>query len=137
MSGADRIGRIIHLSLKVGDVNGRRPATLHSVHCSLGGGVGTLMAFAVQRHLNAVMPQGAPIVSAALFAPPNVGPPQFTSIYNRLVNGRRIAFQYDVVPQASAAAAGMQVQAFKCQETMRHAHSLLPQHAAHLFLRKL
>ncbi len=68
---------------------------------SLGGGVATLMAFAVQRHINARMPLVAPVVSAALFAPPNVGPPQFVGLYNRLVNGRRIAFQYDIVPQVN------------------------------------
>ena len=57
------------------------------------------MSFAVQRHLNAVMPLRAPVVSTALFAPPNVGPPAFVTHFNALVNSRRIAFEYDIVPQ--------------------------------------
>ena len=59
------------------------------------------MSFAVQRHLNALLGTAAPVVSASLFAPPNVGPPQFVAAYNKLVNGRRIAYQYDIVPQVS------------------------------------
>lgn len=63
------------------------------------------MAFAVQRHLNARLGKAAPVVGAAVFAAPTVGPPQFVAAYNQLVNSRRLAFQFDIVPQVSEGAA--------------------------------
>lgn len=71
---------------------------------SLGGGVATLVAYAAQAFLEEQMgAAAAPLVSAVLYAPPNVGPPQFAEAFNERVNGRRLAFVYDIVPQASAA----------------------------------
>lgn len=70
---------------------------------SLGGGLGTLVAFAAQAFLDEQMgAAAAPLISAALFAPPNVGPPQFVEAFNAQVNSRRLAFIYDIVPQVSS-----------------------------------
>jgi Lipase (class 3) len=65
---------------------------------SLGAGVSTLMSYAVQGYLaqNGV---GNIVVDAALFAPPNVGPPAFAQDFNTKVNGRRVAWQTDVVTE--------------------------------------
>jgi hypothetical protein len=41
-----------------------------------------------------------PMLSAVLVAPPNVGAEDFVEVFNAGVNARRIAFQYDIVPQA-------------------------------------
>lgn len=43
-------------------------------------------------------PQGA-VVSALLVAPPNAGSPAFVEAFNRRVNARRLAAEYDIVPQ--------------------------------------
>ncbi|KAL4425099.1 hypothetical protein ABPG77_010413 [Micractinium sp. CCAP 211/92] len=75
---------------------------------SLGGGVATLLAYAAQQFLRAeAVAAGArpgnstaAVVSALLVAPPSVGPPDFVARFNQLVNARRLAFQYDIVPQA-------------------------------------
>ncbi|KAL4431070.1 hypothetical protein ABPG75_006326 [Micractinium tetrahymenae] len=75
---------------------------------SLGAGVATLLAYAAQQLLDAeaaaagaALGNGtAPIVSALLVAPPSVGPPDFVAQFNTLVNARRLAFDYDIVPQA-------------------------------------
>ena len=40
-------------------------------------------------------------MDAYLFAPPNAGDADFVSAFNKLVNARRLPFQYDVVPQVS------------------------------------
>lgn len=62
--------------------------------------MGSLLAFAAQAYLDEQLGAGeAPTVSAALFAPPNVGPAAFVSNFNRLVNARRIAYDDDIVAQ--------------------------------------
>ena len=67
---------------------------------SLGGAVGSLLAYASQSLLKSIFPAGkAPRVDAVLFAPPNAGPPAFVDQFNKLVNARRIAMEYDIVPQ--------------------------------------
>lgn len=66
---------------------------------SLGGGVGTLVSYAAQSYLNQQMGAAAPAVSSVLFAPPNAGSPEFVDSFNQLVNARRLAFEYDIVPQ--------------------------------------
>lgn len=66
---------------------------------SLGGGVGTLVAYAAQSYLNQQMGAAAPAVGSVLFAPPNAGSPEFVDSFNQLVNARRLAFEYDIVPQ--------------------------------------
>ncbi len=79
---------------------------------SLGGGVATLLAYAAQQFLRAeAVAAGAgpgnstaAVVSALLVAPPSVGPPDFVARFNQLVNARRLAFQYDIVPQVNIAA---------------------------------
>ncbi len=65
---------------------------------SLGAGVSTLMSYAVQGFLaqNGI---NNIVVSAGLFAPPNVGPPAFAQSFNANVNGRRVAWQTDVVTE--------------------------------------
>lgn len=69
---------------------------------SLGGGVATLLALAAQDYLDGEMgADAAPVVAAALYAPPNAGSPQFVEQFNARVNSRRFAFEYDIVPQAS------------------------------------
>lgn len=68
---------------------------------SLGAGVATLVAFAAQGYLDgAIGAGGAPAVGAVLFAPPNAGSPAFVAQYDARVNSRRLAFEYDIVPQA-------------------------------------
>ena len=52
-----------------------------------------------QSYLNKVRQQAT--VDAYLFAPPNAGDADFVSAFNKLVNARRLPFQYDVVPQVS------------------------------------
>jgi hypothetical protein len=59
---------------------------------SLGAGVSTLMSYAVQAYL-ANNGLGNILVSAALFAPPNVGPPSFAQSFNNEVNGRYVSRQ--------------------------------------------
>jgi len=59
---------------------------------SLGAGVATLMSYAVQAYLAKNGQSNIP-VSAALFAPPNVGPPAFTEDFNKKVNGRCVSSQ--------------------------------------------
>lgn len=71
---------------------------------SLGAGVATLVAYAAQEML---AEQEGVNVSAALFAPPNVGPAGFASAFNELVNARRIAYEADVVPQVGGCCACM------------------------------
>lgn len=83
------------------------PAQVFIAGHSLGGGVATLLAFAAQQFLEgeaAAAGAGpangtAPLVSVLLVAPPSVGPPDFVARFNRLVNARRLAFEYDIVPQ--------------------------------------
>jgi Lipase (class 3) len=68
---------------------------------SLGGGVGTLLAYALQRALTQI-PSTSNLVNnvdAVLFAPPRVGDDTFVMSFNRDVNARNVAFQYDPVPQ--------------------------------------
>lgn len=67
---------------------------------SLGAGVGTLVSYAAQSYLNQQMGAAAPVVGAVLTAPPNAGSPEFVNAFNQLVNARRLAFEYDIVPQA-------------------------------------
>ena len=67
---------------------------------SLGAAVATLVGFSAQGHLDSALGAKAPVVGVVLAAPPNVGPPAFTSAFNTKVNARRLAFQYDIVPQA-------------------------------------
>ncbi|PRW33116.1 lipase [Chlorella sorokiniana] len=67
---------------------------------SLGAGVGTLLSYATQSYLNEKLGAAAPVVGAVLVAPPNAGSPQFVDAFNTLVNARRLAFEYDIVPQA-------------------------------------
>lgn len=69
---------------------------------SLGGGVGTLVALAAQQHLDARLGAG-PVVSAVVYGAPTVGGPAFVNLFNARVNARRVAFQYDIVPQAFCA----------------------------------
>lgn len=66
---------------------------------SLGAGVGTLVSYAAQSYLNQQMGAAAPVVGAVLTAPPNAGSPEFVNAFNQLVNARRLAFEYDIVPQ--------------------------------------
>lgn len=61
--------------------------------------MGTLLAYAAQSWLDERMGAAAPVVGAALFAPPTAGSPQFVERFNKLVNARRLAFEYDIVPQ--------------------------------------
>lgn len=76
---------------------------------SLGAGVSTLLAYAAQQYLDQQyhsrqLPKGGtPAVGAVLFAPPNVGPPGFVERANALVNARRLAYVYDIIPQALCA----------------------------------
>lgn len=76
------------------------PTQVYLAGHSLGGGVGTLLAYAAQSHLGQQLGDAAPVISTALFAPPNAGSPEFVASYNERVNGRRIAYQDDLVPQA-------------------------------------
>ena len=72
---------------------------------SLGGAVGSLLAYAAQSYLNSRFRAGrAPVVNAVLFAPPNAGPPAFVDEFNKRVNARRVVFEFDVVPRVAAAA---------------------------------
>jgi hypothetical protein len=58
---------------------------------SLGGAVGSLLAYAAQSYLNSRFRAGrAPVVNAVLFAPPNAGPPAFVDEFNKRVNARRV-----------------------------------------------
>ncbi len=66
---------------------------------SLGAGVGTLVSYAAQSYLNQQQGAAAPVVGAVLVAPPNAGSPEFVDSFNQLVNARRLAFEYDIVPQ--------------------------------------
>lgn len=69
---------------------------------SLGAGVATLVSFASQAWLDTELGAeggGAPVVGALLVAPPNAGPPEFVEQFNARVNARRLAMQYDIVPQ--------------------------------------
>lgn len=76
---------------------------------SLGAGVATLLSYAAQQLLESetvaagagLGNRTAPVVSALLVAPPSVGPPDFMARFNQLVNARRLAFEYDIVPQVS------------------------------------
>lgn len=61
---------------------------------SLGAGVATLVGYAAQQQVGSSV-----TVDTVLFAPPNVGSSAFTDSFNKLVNGRRIAYVTDVVPQ--------------------------------------
>lgn len=45
----------------------------------------------------------AAVVGALLVAPPNAGSPQFVEEFNQRVNARRLAMEYDIVPQVGAA----------------------------------
>lgn len=75
--------------------NGSAVPQVYVTGHSLGGSVATLVAYAAQQYLvQRLRSAAAPVVSAALFAPPSVGPPQFVSSFNSLVNARRIAFEY-------------------------------------------
>ena len=83
---------------------------------SLGGAVGSLLAYAAQSYLDSQLGAASPAVSAVLFAPPNVGPPAFVDQFNKRVNARRIAMEYDIVPQVGAAAAATLVAAaWRCR----------------------
>ncbi|GAB4820078.1 hypothetical protein N2152v2_007124 [Parachlorella kessleri] len=67
---------------------------------SLGSGVGTLLSLGIQSYLDEQLGADvAPVVSASLAAPLNVGGPEFVDYYNQRVNARRIAFVYDSIPQ--------------------------------------
>jgi hypothetical protein len=58
---------------------------------------------AVQEHL-ASLKLAAPLkVDALLFAPPNMGDATFAAAFGKMVNLRRIAFKYDVIPQVPCA----------------------------------
>lgn len=73
---------------------------------SLGAATATLVSYAAQAYLNLTLEDSAdpvPMLSAVLVAPPNVGDANFTQLFNEGVNARRIAFQYDIVPQAFCA----------------------------------
>ncbi|KAH7620836.1 hypothetical protein Ndes2526B_g04770 [Nannochloris sp. 'desiccata'] len=65
---------------------------------SLGAGVSTLMSYAIQAYLGN-KGLGNIVVDGILFAPPNVGPPQLAQDFNKKVNGRRVAWQTDVVTE--------------------------------------
>lgn len=69
---------------------------------SLGAGVSTLMSVATENYLKRHK-KGNIVVDAVLFAPPNVGPPTFAAEFNSKINGRRVAFKYDIVPQVPCA----------------------------------
>ncbi len=79
---------------------------------SLGAGVSTLMSYAVQGFLanNGI---NDIVVGAGLFAPPNVGPPQFAQDFNAKVNGRRVAWQTDVVTEVPC-----DPQMFSCKKVL-------------------
>lgn len=64
---------------------------------SMGAAVGQILALAVANKLNAA--GASTSTDAILFAPPNVGSPSFVAAFNTAVNGRRIVFEYDIVPQ--------------------------------------
>eukprot|EP00775_Hariotina_reticulata_P007421 gene7421-7630_t len=68
---------------------------------SLGAGVATIVAYMAQAYLDQKLSvRVAKVkVDAYLFAPPNVGDAVFVAAYNRMVNARRIVFQYDLIPQ--------------------------------------
>jgi hypothetical protein len=66
---------------------------------SLGGGVGTLLSYAMQSYLDDEMGAGAPTVNAVLSAPINAGGPEFVGLFNERINARRIVFKYDSAPQ--------------------------------------
>ena len=67
---------------------------------SMGAGIATLIGYATQTYLNTKMGEGKAVVaSVALFAPPNVGPTAFATTFDQTVNARRVAFDYDIVPQ--------------------------------------
>ncbi len=73
---------------------------------SLGGAVGALVAAALPARLAAAAPGAPPPrVAAALFAAPNPGGAEFAALYNAQVNGRRIYYEHDIVPQIPCAPA--------------------------------
>jgi hypothetical protein len=51
-----------------------------------------------QRPIPLMHMQPHPVVDVVLFAPPNVGPPDFVKAFNKLVNARRVAFQCELRP---------------------------------------
>lgn len=67
---------------------------------SLGAAVATLASYAAQSYLDEQLGEGAPVVGAVLVAPPNVAGPAFVAEFDQRVNARRLAFQFDIVPQA-------------------------------------
>lgn len=80
-------------------VDQSQPMSVYVAGHSLGAAVAQFVGFAAQTYLYDQLSKSAPVVSTVLFAPPNVGPPAFASAFNKLINGRRIAFKEDVVPQ--------------------------------------
>lgn len=85
---------------------------------SLGAGVGTLVSYAAQSYLNQQMGAAAPVVGAVLTAPPNAGSPEFVNAFNQLVNARRLAFEYDIVPQVRSKGVDYMLSWFNRQEGM-------------------
>lgn len=71
---------------------------------SLGAGVSTLTAYAAQRYIDKHS-NSRTVVDAVLVAPPNVGNHAFVQAFSKLVNARRVVFEYDVVPQVPCAPA--------------------------------
>ncbi|WIA35276.1 hypothetical protein OEZ86_003735 [Tetradesmus obliquus] len=73
---------------------------------SLGAALATLLAYRAQVLLDdKLAAAGKPLVAvgALLFAPPNVGSDAFVADFNKRVNARRIAFQWDIIPQVPCA----------------------------------